>query len=267
MLAEISDVPVKIKIISSQQPSDVLLTGNHQLATWEKWLEVSRITSYFLGSLLFLLGSIYFYPKYSVMWSGKAILYGSWGFVIGCLYFFAGANLDFIQTIRYNHGTQLRQVLRAFNALLNHMAASIFILGALYFLPSWYPKSPELGCWAFIIGCILFCVAAVVEVLFICFTHENPRASGFRFSNIFCLGAVAAFETFLGALCFIIGSWYYLPKYINLVDEGTYYMNKAITFYVLGSMCFIANSCALMPGVYRTINSAQKRCDGKSSHQ
>ncbi|KAF1772086.1 hypothetical protein GQ600_18983 [Phytophthora cactorum] len=33
------------------------------------------------------------------------------------------------------------------------------------------------------------------------------------------------------ALCFIIGSWFYLPKYINRVDEGTQYMNVAITFY------------------------------------
>jgi hypothetical protein len=246
-----------VQVTPSQPAPEVLLPNNHELVTWEKWVEVSRVVAYFVGSVLFLLGSIYFFPKYSVLWDGKAGLFGSWCFVIGCLGFFLGANLDFIQTIRYNHGTQLRQVIRAFNALCNYMATSIFILGGLYFLPSWYPKSPELGCWAFIVGCVLFCVAAVVDVGFICFTHEDPRATGFRLKNVFCLGTVAALGTFVGALFFIVGSWYYLPKYINLVDEGTDYMNEAITFYVLGSVGFIINSCALAPDTYRAVRSTR----------
>lgn len=240
-------------------PPQVLLHDDHQLALWEKWLEISRVITYFVGSMLFLLGSIFFYPDYSVMWDGNLGKVGSWAFVIGCLCFFAGANLDFIQAIRYNHGTQLRQVLRAFNALANYMATSIFILGALYFLPTWYPKAPELGCWSFFVGCILFCLAAVVEVLFICTTHDDPRVSGFRIKNIVCWGTVAAVGTFVGALFFILGSWYYLPRYINLVDEGTHYMNKAITFYVVGSVFFIINSLALIPGVYRAIHSSNAR--------
>ncbi|RLN47737.1 hypothetical protein BBJ28_00011213 [Nothophytophthora sp. Chile5] len=238
-----------------QQPS-VLLGDGHQLATWEKCLEVSRVLSYFFGSLLFLLGSIYFYPKYSVLWDGKGGVFGSWAFVFGCLCFWAGANLDFIQAIRYNHGSQLRQVIRAFNGLCNYMATSIFILGALYFLPTWYPKSPELGCWSFFVGCILFCIAAVVDIIFICMTHEDPHVSGFKIKNIFCWATVAALGTFFGALLFILGSWYYLPRYINLVDEGTHYMNKAITYYVVGSVFFLINSLALIPDVYATIKAS-----------
>ncbi|ETO74678.1 hypothetical protein F444_09638 [Phytophthora nicotianae P1976] len=246
-----------IQITPTQSPPEVLLPGNHLLAPWEKGLEISRVLAYFIGSLLFLLGSIFFFPEYSVMWNGNAGLFGSWDFVIGCICFFTGANLDFIQTIRYNHGTPLRQVLRAFTALFNYMATSIFILGGLYFLPSWYPKAPELGCWAFIIGCILFCIAAVSDILFICMTHEDPRVTGFRITNLFCWGTVAALGTFVGALCFIIGSWFYLPKYINHVDKGTYYMNLAITFYVVGSVSFIINSCALAPDVYRAVNASR----------
>ncbi|KAG1685157.1 hypothetical protein DVH05_009704 [Phytophthora capsici] len=234
----------------------ILLPANHVLAPWEKGVEVSRVLAYFLGSLLFLLGSIFFYPKYSVMWNGKAGTFGSWDFVVGCIFFFIGANLDFIQTVRYNHGTLLRQVLRAFTALCNYMATSIFILGGLFFLPSWYPKSPELGCWAFIIGCILFCIAAVADILFIFLTHEDPRVTGFRFSNVFCWGTVAALGTFIGGLCFIVGSWFYLPKYINQVDEGTHYMNVAITYYVFGSVSFIVNSCALAPDTYRLLRGS-----------
>ncbi|KAE8966105.1 hypothetical protein PR003_g3148 [Phytophthora rubi] len=242
-----SDSPRKVDFtvtITPNQEPQVLLPGNHQLGTWEKWLEVSRAVAYFFGSLLFLFGSIFFYPEYSAKWNGNAVVFASWGFVIGCIYFFAGANLNFIQSIRYNHGTQLRQVLRAFTALCNYMAASTFVLGALYFLPSWYPKSPELVCWAFINGCILFWIGAIVEILFICTTHEDPRVSGFRITNI----------------------WFYLPEYINRADDGTHYMNTAITSYVLGSVCFVVNSCVLALGVYRTVTATKSPQDDKCGH-
>ncbi|KAE9129733.1 hypothetical protein PF005_g4747 [Phytophthora fragariae] len=258
-----SDSPRKVDFtvtITPNQEPQVLLPGNHQLETWEKWLEVSRAVAYFFGSLLFLFGSIFFYPEYSAKWNGNAVVFASWGFVIGCIYFFAGANLDFIQSIRYNHGTQLRQVLRAFTALCNYMAASTFVLGALYFLPSWYPKSPELGCWAFINGCILFCIGAIVEILFICTTHGDPRVSGFRITNMFCWGAAATLSTLVSSVFFIIGSWFYLPEYINRADDGTHYMNTAITFYVLGSVCFVVNSCVLALGDERLhLDSLRKK--------
>ncbi|KAL4171214.1 hypothetical protein KRP22_009312 [Phytophthora ramorum] len=246
--------------MTPRQP-EVLLHGSHELATWEKGVEIGRVVVYFLGSLLFLVGSIYFYPEYSVKWDGNAGLFASWCFVVGCIMFFTGANLDFIQTVRYNHGTQLRQVLRAFNALCNYMAASIFILGALYFLPTWYVKAPELGCWAFFIGSILFCIAAVVEILFICMTHEDPRVTGFKIKNVACWATIAALGTFISALLFTIGSWYYLPRYINLVDEGTHYMNKAITFYVVGSVFFLINSFAMIPDVRRAITATARKND------
>ncbi|KAL3661519.1 hypothetical protein V7S43_013279 [Phytophthora oleae] len=249
--------------MTPRQP-EILKNGGHELATWEKCIEIGRPVSYFLGSILFLLGSIYFYPELSIKWDGNAGVFASWCFVVGCLMFFTGANLDFIQTIRYNHGTQLRQVIRAYNALANYMATSIFILGALYFLPTWYPKAPELGCWSFIAGCVLFCPAAIVEILFICMTHEDPRVTGFKIKNIACWGTVAALGTFIGALFFILGSYYYLPRYINRVDDGTHYMNMAITFYVIGSVFFIINSLALIPDVYRAVKVTSRRNDLES---
>ncbi|KAL7688883.1 putative YrhK domain-containing protein [Plasmopara halstedii] len=237
---------------------EVLQHEGHPLATWEMCIEIGRLVVYFLGSLLFLLGSIYFYPEYSVMWSGSAGVFASWCFVIGCI-FFTGANLDFIQTIRYNHGTPLRQVLRAFVALTNYMASSIFNLGALYFLPSWYPKSPELGCWSFFFGSILFSVSAVAEFFFICMTHEDPRLTGFKIKNAFCWDAVAALATLVGAFLFVLGSWYYLPRYINLVDEGIRNMNKAVTLYVIGSIFFIISSLAISPGAHRSLKLTSER--------
>jgi phosphate/sulfate permease len=221
------------------------------LQPWEKVFEVSRVLSYFFGSALFLAGSVFFYPKYSVMGDGQGGVFGSWAFVIGCVCFFSGANLDFITMVRFNHGGTVRRLLRAYNALCYFMAASIFILGALYFLPTWYPKAPELGCYSFIIGSILFCVAALVDIAFICMTHDDPNVSGFKIGNIVCWGTIAALGTFIGALLFTIGSFYYLPEYISVADAQAAEDNmyRSINYYTIGSVFFVINSLALIPDV------------------
>ncbi|TDH72039.1 uncharacterized protein CCR75_000101 [Bremia lactucae] len=252
-MADVSPRDSSYSYKNTPREREVLLNEDHQFDAWENCVEIGRVVIYFLGSVLFLIGSIYFYPEYSTMWDGDAGIFASWCYVVGCIMFFAGANLDFIQTIRHNHGTQLRQVLRAYNAMMNCVASSIFILGALYFLPGWYPKAPEVGCWSFIIGCILYCVAAIVELIFICSTHEDPRVNGFKIKNIACWGSIAALSTFNGAIFFILGSWYYLPQYINLIEEGTHYMNKAITFYVIGSVLFLICSLAMISGVHGSV--------------
>ncbi|CAH0476077.1 unnamed protein product [Peronospora belbahrii] len=244
--------------MTPRQPQ-VLQASGHELATWEKCVEIGRVVSYIIGSVLFLIGSIYFYPQYTDLWIGNAGEFASWAFVLGCIMYFLGANLDFIQTIRHNHGTQLRQVLRAFNVLFIYMASCIFILGALYFLPTWYPMAPELGCWSFFIGCILYCITAIAEIIFVCTTHEDPRVTGFRIKNIVCWTSVMAVAAFLGALFFILGSWYYLPRYINRVDNGTYYMNKAITFYVIGSVFFVISAFAMIPDVLRAVKVTTRK--------
>ncbi|CAH0493635.1 unnamed protein product [Peronospora farinosa] len=250
--------------MTPHQP-EVLLAGGHELASWEKRVEVGRVVSYLVGSFLFMIGSIFFYPKYTVLWNGNGGTFASWCFVLGCILFFVGANLDFIQTIRHNHGTQLRQVLRAYNALCNYMASVIFNLGALYFLPTWYVKSPELGCWSFFVGCILYCIASIVEILFICTTHEDRWVTGFKIRNIVCWTSVMAVATFIGSFLFILGSWYYLPRYINRIDDGTDYKNMATTFYVVGNIFFIISACAMIPNVYRAVkvNTRTREMDSK----
>ncbi|KAG4060541.1 hypothetical protein PC123_g4536 [Phytophthora cactorum] len=191
----------------------------------EKGVEVSRILAYFIGSLLFLLGSIFFFPKYSVMWNAKAGLFGSWDFVTGCLCFFTGANLDFIQTIRYNHGTQLRQVLRAFTALCNYMATSIFIAGGALLPPVVVPEG--IGAWVLGLHHRLHSLLHRRRDRHPLHLYDSrgPTRDRLQADERFLLGDGCS------ALCFIIGSWFYLPKYINRVDEGTQYMNVAITFY------------------------------------
>jgi|UniRef100_K3WCD4 hypothetical protein len=229
------------------------------LSTGMKVFKITKVLSYFFGSLLFQLGSIYFYPKYSILWGGKGGLFGSWAFVIGCVFFMLGTNMDFIDTIRNNSGTTTRQILNAYNGLMYVMAGVIFELGAVYFLPDWYAKAPSLGCWAFLLGSIQFCLAALGDIAFILITHEDPKQSGIKLRNLYCWGTVAALGTFIGALLFILGSWFYLPRFIAQEDtvKAEASMYKSINFYTVGSVFFIINSLAQIPDVLASFKAGR----------
>lgn len=231
------------------------------LSLGAKAFKIAKVLSYFLGSVLFQVGSVYYYPKYSALWEGKGGLFGSWAFVIGCVFFVLGTNMDFIDSIRNNtFGSSIRRVLVAYNALMYVMAGAIFELGALFFLPDWYAKSPSLGCWAFIIGSIQFCLAALGDIVFIATTHDDPKVRGVKLSNLFCWGTVAALGTLIGAFLFILGSWFYLPRYIAQedADVSESYMYKAINFYTIGSSFFIINSLAQIPDMLASFKAGQR---------
>lgn len=230
------------------------------LSTAVKAWKIAKVLSYFCGSLLFQLGSIYFYPKFSILWDGKGGLFGSWAFVIGCIFFMLGTNMDFVDTIRNNTtGSSTHRVLVAYNGLMYVMAGMIFELGAVYFLPNWYAKATSLGCWAFLLGSIQFCLAALGDIAFILTTHENPKTTGVKLSNLVCWGTVAALGTFIGALLFILGSWFYLPRFIDQKDLvlAEAYMYKSINFYTTGSVFFIINSLAQIPDMLASFKAGQ----------
>ncbi|GAB9467291.1 hypothetical protein Gpo141_00004643 [Globisporangium polare] len=230
------------------------------LSTATKAFKIAKVLSYFFGSLLFQLGSIYFYPKFSILWSGKGGLFGSWAFVIGCVFFMLGTNMDFVDTIRNNTtGSATHRILVAYNGLMYVMAGVIFELGAVYFLPDWYAKAPSLGCWAFLLGSIQFCLAALGDIAFILTTHEDPKTTGIKLSNLYCWGTVASLGTFIGALLFILGSWFYLPRFIAQEDTvlAEAYMYKSINFYTIGSVFFIINSLAQIPDMLASFKAGQ----------
>lgn len=230
------------------------------LSTAMKAFKITKVLSYFFGSLLFQLGSIYFYPKFSILWGGKGGIFGSWAFVIGCVFFMLGTNMDFIDTIRNNTtGSATHRILVAYNGLMYVMAGVIFELGAIYFLPDWYAKAPSLGCWAFLLGSIQFCLAALGDIAFILTTHADPKTTGIKLSNLYCWGTVAALGTFIGALLFVLGSWFYLPRFIAQEDPilSEAYMYKSINYYTVGSVFFIINSLAQIPDMLTSFKAGQ----------
>ncbi|DAZ98950.1 TPA: hypothetical protein N0F65_000482 [Lagenidium giganteum] len=231
------------------------------LTRGEKLFKIAKVGSCITGSVLFMIGSVMFYPKYYVLWDNKGGLIASWTFLIGCVFFLLATNGHFIDTIRYNSGSSVRRILNAYNAMMYVTAAAVFQLGAIYFLPDYYALAPSLGCWAFIIGCVQFCIAAIVDIIFIGITHADPKRKGFSTANLHCWGTVAAIGTFLGGIFFVLGSYYYLPKFVAVEDAAlaTSNSNKAVNYFVIGCVFFIINGLAQIPDVlvqFRASNEA-----------
>lgn len=236
----------------------------HSLSNAEKIYKVAKVVAYMLGSLQFFVGSIFYYPKYSILWNGKGTLIGCWLYFFGCICFFIGANMDFIDTIRFNSGSAVRRVCNAYNGMTYVAAASIFVLGAVYFFPSFYARSSELGCWCFVIGSVLFVIGALVDIVFVGITHEDKHTKGFRWSNLKCWFTVSCLGTAIGALLFIIGSYYYLPKFTAQDDaqKSSDYMYLAINYYLIGSVFFTISASALIPDCRAALKAASVSKEG-----
>lgn len=231
------------------------------LSRAEKMFYFAKVCSYILGSALFMVGSVMFYPDYLALWDGKGWDVAAWSFLIGCVFFVLGTNADFIDTIRFNSGSTTRRIVRAYNALMYVTAAGVFQLGAVYFLPEYYEISATLGCWAFIFGCIQFCIAALVDIVFICITHEDPHKTGVDMSNLKCWGTIACIGTFMGGVFFILGSYFYLPQYTWVEDADLATKNSimAVNYFVIGCVFFIINGLAQVPDIisaFRVSNAA-----------
>jgi hypothetical protein len=245
----------------SQQLTPGQTTVVHELSCFERWFQIGKVASYFIGSVLFLMGSILYFPKYATLWDGQGAVVGSWTFFFGCIAFLLGTHGDFIDVIRVNNvGTPFVRIVKAYNAALYCAAAGIFMLGAVFFLPDYYVISASLGCWSFIIGCVFFCVGSLVDLVFITITHEDRNTHGVKLGNLMCWGAAVAAACFLGALCFILGSWYYLPRYIAQEDTvlATHYMNVGISYYTIGSVFFIINAVTQIPGMLAKFKAGSK---------
>lgn len=224
------------------------------MTTLEKAFRIIIVASYVLGSILFLSGSILLYPKYASLWNGNAPLAGVWIYIFGCVFFVIGTQGDFINSARScNQLSTGRRVVTMYNASCYILAALIFQLGSVYFLPDYYGPQPTIGCWSFIIGCILFCFGALVDIAFICITHDDRNKRGVDLWNLVSWNTVVAIGTFVGAMCFIVGSYYYLPQFINDEKLGTHYINLALNWYVVGSVFFLINGLAQIPGLLEVL--------------
>ena len=188
-----------------------------------RWETINAIL-YTFGGLVFIVGSILFFPRFAA----HADL-GAWTFFFGSLIYLVVTGHDLLESLQARRlgaqtGWQHRLTLAA--AITYNIGTLLFIAGSLLFL-SWIDRV-EASAWCFISGSLLFVLGACINVLQI--VRERSLAT-LQLMNL------TAISFIVGALLFTVASVPYLWHIQNSEAQRTLYAFLAWQ-YLVGSLLF-----------------------------
>ncbi|WP_158583414.1 YrhK family protein [Salinisphaera sp. Q1T1-3] len=173
-----------------------IATGRRSGASHRAW-ETINAYCYKLGGLLFVVGSLFFFPALSAY-----ISIGDWLFFIGSVLYLLVTGHDLLEVHKYwaHHRTH------TFADTIERIAAWSYVLGTVCFLVGSLCFLPELdaiplGSWCFIVGSGLFIVGGFVNILQVV---EAPSLIYMQLFNV----TVAMF--LIGSALFVVASVPYL---------------------------------------------------------
>jgi hypothetical protein len=200
------------------------LTKDHRdLQAQFRWETINAVL-YKIGGVLFIVGSIFFFPRFEAY----ADL-GAWVFFVGSLLYLVVTVHDLAEVRRHWRMTDDR----GRDAILEYTAAAsyvwgtiLFTAGSIFFLSAvgWF----QAGAWTFVIGSLLFVVAACVNVL------QIVQAQSIITLQLMNLTAVSFV---VGAVLFTVASVPYLWSVAAESDRTTLYAFLAWQ-YLAGSVLF-----------------------------
>jgi hypothetical protein len=125
-----------------------------------RWETINAV-AYKTGGIIFILGSIFFFPALE-----RYANIGAWSFFIGSLFYLIVTVHDLAE-VRHNWKTEVRH---SFFLILEFVAAVSYVCGTILFTvgSALFMSAIEMytaGAWCFVIGSLLFVVGAVVNVL------------------------------------------------------------------------------------------------------
>ncbi|ETV98576.1 hypothetical protein H310_08699 [Aphanomyces invadans] len=188
---------------------------------------------YLIGGWFFLIGSILFYPRYFTLYGedGQGPLIGGWLFLFGCIGFLVGSLIEVVNARTAHIGAvDWQRYIPITTAVSNVIGSVCFVYGGVFFLPTYYAEDPALGCYLFVAGCAVFSFAIFADI---------PRMIRANQPVVGLWTTVAVFNM-VGNTLFIVGSYYFLPKFLfvegdTAVDNLVYSTN----YFVVGSIAFI----------------------------
>ncbi|MEJ8571136.1 YrhK family protein [Microbaculum marinum] len=198
-----------------------------------RWETINAMT-YKLGGVVFVVGSILFFPALEA-WSDL----GAWLFVIGSIMYLAVNLHDLLEVIRHrreagHHPVRTGLNLRVAKLRLESLAVGVylsgsvlFIVGSLFFLSEidWVAG----GAWCFMVGSVLFVVGASVNIL------QIVQAETLVTMQLMNLTAVSYV---IGSVLFAVASVPYLWTFDSSQDRRVLLSYLAAQF-VLGSVLFL----------------------------
>lgn len=209
-------------------------------------------STYIVGAICFVVGSVFFLPAFQE-YSAVA----AWLFIIGSLIYLTVSLHDFAETlVHYRHNRQFNAKKKLeFLTLTGYVIASVlFLLGSVFFLPGVFKEA--WGAWCFIIGSALFAGGATLSVTQI---TEAGTLIGLQLLN-----AVA--------ICFVLGSILFLiPSIPYLWSVGQSGLaQKLFTYlasqFIFASVLFLAGGGVNFYRAYRMhfhrVSSGQYASEG-----
>ena len=200
-----------------------LTKGHQDLRSQFRWETINAVL-YKIGGLMFIVGSIFFFPRYEAY----ADL-GAWVFFVGSLLYLVVTVHDLAE-VRHHWWIEKR---RGRDTVLEYAAAAsyvwgtvLFTVGSVFFLSAvgWFTA----GAWCFVIGSLLFVVGACINVL------QIVQSSSIKILQLMNLTAI----TFVvGAVLFTVASVPYLWNFAAKSDRTTLYAFLAWQ-YLVGSVLF-----------------------------
>lgn len=215
---------------------------------FDLFVQLVDVISINIGSVCFIVGSIYFYPyeegKCTVMGMPNCKLLGAILFILGSWLFLQGTVIVFF----HSGAHKFEDMGLVFNLALYIVANVMFVVGSVLFIPSIIANiGPVPGTMLFIVGSFIF----VIGPAFNLYRATGMRDKGVITAKQYTITALICWLYIIGSAAFVIGSFFFLPEYA----EG-----YAITIFVFGSVVFqLSTLLAPLRYSWKYISDAKRR--------
>ncbi|ASP34134.1 YrhK family protein [Labrenzia sp. VG12] len=208
------------------RPRKYNLASGQDSAGKELFWESLNAFIYKIGGVIFIFGSVLFFPAFSAYED-----LGAWSFVVGSLLYLLVTGHDLLEVFNARrHRTTPPTIwnrLEAAAAIAYVTGTVLFIIGSLCFLKRF--DQTEVGAYCFIIGSLLFVAGAVVNVIQIVSAASMIRL---QLMNLTAISFVA------GSVLFAVASVPYLWTVESASDARELFAYLAL-LYVIGSALFL----------------------------
>lgn len=204
-----------------------------------RWETINAIT-YEIGGLVFIFGSICFFPELST-WADI----GAWTFLVGSLLYLLVTGHDLAEVLRTLRRSSalptLRTQLEFWAAVCYVVGSLLFIFGSLFFLS--VIGLLMTGAWCFILGSILFVAGAIINVLQIV---QSPDIATLQLANL------TAITFIVGSVLFVVASIPYLWTFST--EDDRLEVDEFLAWqYLAGSVLFFVGGLFNYWRAYRVI--------------
>lgn len=216
-----------------------LTRDDPELRSHFRW-ESFNAAAYEIGGVLFVLGSVCFFPSLSA-WADA----GAWIFFAGSVLYLVVTLHDLAEILRRGGGDAAHLRRMELIAAWSYVVGTVmFLVGSVFFL-SWMGMERP-AAWLFILGSLLFVLGAVINVLQ-SFLAESPEQ--LRLMNITGLTFV------VGSVLFAVASVPYLWTVRDAADAAELFAFLAWQ-YLTGSALFLLGGVANHWRTYRLVAAA-----------